>query len=155
MMECWSDADQKCSILILYSIFSCAFLFPAALCCQLTLTRLLRSRYDACVILTRSRGIWLCDDHPSRFFTDYRELWRRIRSGTGNFTLSAHVCRTEEVAVIRKTAGWNRREFLKTTASVVALAPLGSLIGRNAFAQSAGRNRITVAHGVGVYSLNP
>jgi len=59
------------------------------------------------------------------------------------------------VAVIRKTAGWNRRKFLKTTASVVALAPLGSVVAREAFAQSAGRNRITVAHGVGVYSLNP
>src|SRR6478672_8547325 len=114
--------------------FSYAFLFPAALCCQLTLTRLLRSRYDACVIPTRSRRIWLCDDHPSRFFTDYRELWRMIRSGTGTFTLSAHVCRTEEVAVIRKTAGWNRRKFLKTTASVVALAPLGSVVAREAFA---------------------
>ena len=57
--------------------------------------------------------------------------------------------------MIRKTAGWNRREFLKTTASVVALAPLGSVVERVAFAQSAGRNRITVAHGVGVYSLNP
>src|ERR1041384_4049211 len=55
----------------------------------------------------------------------------------------------------RKMAGWNRREFLKTTASIVALAPLGSVAARDAFAQSAGRNRITVAHGVGVYSLNP
>jgi peptide/nickel transport system substrate-binding protein len=62
---------------------------------------------------------------------------------------------TEEAAVIRKTAGWNRREFLKTTAAMVALAPLGSVAARDASAQSAARNRITVAHGVGVYSLNP
>ena len=54
-MKCWSDADQKCPLLMLHAIFSYAFLFLAALCCQLTLTRLLRSRYDACVILTRSR----------------------------------------------------------------------------------------------------
>src|SRR5690349_22558957 len=58
MMECRSDADQKFPVLMLHATFSYAFLVLAALCCQLTLTRLLRSRYDACVILTRSGGIW-------------------------------------------------------------------------------------------------
>ena len=68
MREYWRDADQKCFLLMLYSIFCYAFLVPAALCCQLTLTRLLTSRYDACVILRRSRTIWRYD-HSSRFFT--------------------------------------------------------------------------------------
>ncbi len=56
----------------------------------------------------------------------------------------------------QKLTGWSRREFLKTTASVAALASLESLPAvKNALAQSTARNRITVAHGVGIYSLNP
>src|SRR4029078_129824 len=70
----WDDGvlegcGSEMLLLMLYSIFSYAFLVPAALCCQLTLTRLLTSRYDACVILRRSRTIWRYD-HSSRFFTD-------------------------------------------------------------------------------------
>jgi len=58
--------------------------------------------------------------------------------------------------VNRKLTRSSRREFLKNSASVVAVASLAPWPAfKNAFAQSASRNRITVAHGVGVYSLNP
>ncbi|HEX2229506.1 MAG TPA: ABC transporter substrate-binding protein, partial [Candidatus Binatia bacterium] len=48
----------------------------------------------------------------------------------------------------------SRRELLQKTAAAaaaVAFSPLA--FGRTAFSQS--RNRVTVAHGVGIYSLNP
>jgi peptide/nickel transport system substrate-binding protein len=47
-----------------------------------------------------------------------------------------------------------RREFLQKTAAAGAIASLSSL-PRLAYAQTPGRNRVTIAHGVGVYSLNP
>lgn len=49
---------------------------------------------------------------------------------------------------------WSRREFLRRSASAGALLSLHALAPtRWAHAQS--RSRITIAHGVGVYSLNP
>ena len=49
---------------------------------------------------------------------------------------------------------WSRREFLRRSASAGALLTLHPLAAtRWAHAQS--KNRITIAHGVGVYSLNP
>jgi len=48
----------------------------------------------------------------------------------------------------------NRREFLQNAAAagaVMCLSPLARL----SYAQSPNRNRVIVAHGVGVYSLNP
>ena len=56
----------------------------------------------------------------------------------------------------RKSKNWSRREFLHksaTAGAVLSLAPLGG--ARLALAQSTARTRITIAHGVGVYSLNP
>ena len=50
----------------------------------------------------------------------------------------------------------SRRAFLHTTASagvLVALSPLSAT--RLAYAQNSNRSRVTIAHGVGVYSLNP
>jgi peptide/nickel transport system substrate-binding protein len=54
----------------------------------------------------------------------------------------------------RQTKDLTRREFLQNTAAagaVISLAPLARL----SYAQSPSKNRVTVAHGVGVYSLNP
>ena len=48
---------------------------------------------------------------------------------------------------------WSRRQFL-TTAAAGAILSLPSL-QRFSEAQLPGKNRVTVAHGVGVYSLNP
>jgi peptide/nickel transport system substrate-binding protein len=56
----------------------------------------------------------------------------------------------------KKTGGWSRREFLQKTAragAVLSIAPLK--LPRFAHAQSPSKSRVTVAHGVGVYSLNP
>ena len=50
----------------------------------------------------------------------------------------------------------NRRKFLQKTAAAGAMLSFSSFTAaRNAFAQPAGKSRVTVAHGVGVYSLNP
>jgi peptide/nickel transport system substrate-binding protein len=58
--------------------------------------------------------------------------------------------------VNRKLRQWSRREFLKKTASAGALLSVTPFAGaKTARAQASPRNRITVAHGVGVYSLNP
>jgi ABC-type transport system substrate-binding protein len=48
----------------------------------------------------------------------------------------------------------NRREFLQKAAAAGAVMSLSPL-ARLSHAQSPSRNRVTVAHGVGVYSLNP
>ena len=48
----------------------------------------------------------------------------------------------------------NRRDFLQkaaATGAVISLSPFARL----SYAQSPSKNRVTVAHGVGVYSLNP
>ena len=56
----------------------------------------------------------------------------------------------------RKLRQWSRREFLKKTASAGALLSVTPFAAaKTARAQGTSRNRITVAHGVGVYSLNP
>ena len=55
----------------------------------------------------------------------------------------------------RNYTGLSRRDFLRQTASIVTLASVGPAATKHVLAQSAGRSRITVAHGVGVYSLNP
>ena len=50
----------------------------------------------------------------------------------------------------------NRRKFLLDAAAAGALLPISSLISSHfAFAQTPARSRVVVAHGVGVYSLNP
>ncbi|MGH7872198.1 MAG: ABC transporter substrate-binding protein, partial [Candidatus Binatia bacterium] len=51
---------------------------------------------------------------------------------------------------------WSRRDFLQksaTAGALLALTPFSAT--RLAYAQSTSRTRITIAHGVGVYSLNP
>ena len=61
----------------------------------------------------------------------------------------------KEVPMSRKS-NWSRREFLQKSAAASALvsfAPFSA--ARLAYAQSSTRSRITIAHGVGVYSLNP
>ena len=56
----------------------------------------------------------------------------------------------------RKLRQWSRREFLKKSASAGAVLSIAPFAGaKTARAQASPRNRITVAHGVGVYSLNP
>src|SRR5262247_894686 len=52
------------------------------------------------------------------------------------------------------TKDLTRREFLHKTAAAGAVISLGPLAGLS-YAQSPGKNRVTIAHGVGVYSLNP
>ena len=55
-----------------------------------------------------------------------------------------------------RRSNWSRREFLRRSAQAGALLSLTPFAAaRRARAQSISRNRITVAHGVGVYSLNP
>ncbi|HEX6176241.1 MAG TPA: ABC transporter substrate-binding protein, partial [Candidatus Binatia bacterium] len=50
----------------------------------------------------------------------------------------------------------SRREFLRTMISAGALVSTASLaVPRHAYSQSPSKNRVTIAHGVGVYSLNP
>jgi peptide/nickel transport system substrate-binding protein len=56
--------------------------------------------------------------------------------------------------VNRKPGQWNRREFLHRTAAAGALLSVAPFAERIARAQSS-RTRVTIAHGVGVYSLNP
>src|SRR6266545_5141342 len=56
----------------------------------------------------------------------------------------------------KKSAHWSRREFLRRSMSAGAalwIAPLTT--PRLSHSQSPSKNRVTVAHGVGVYSLNP
>jgi len=61
-----------------------------------------------------------------------------------------------EVFVNRQLRQWSRREFLKKSASAGAVLSIAPFAGaKTARAQASPRNRITVAHGVGVYSLNP
>ena len=55
----------------------------------------------------------------------------------------------------RKPGQWNRREFLYRTAATGALFSVAPFAEKIARAQSPSRSRVTVAHGVGVYSLNP
>jgi peptide/nickel transport system substrate-binding protein len=58
--------------------------------------------------------------------------------------------------VNKKHCPSSRREFLKRSATAGALFTLAPItVVRSAFAQSSSRTRVTVAHGVGVYSLNP
>src|SRR5499426_2504046 len=52
------------------------------------------------------------------------------------------------------TKDLTRREFLHKTAAAGAVISLGPLAGLS-YAQSPGKNRVAIAHGVGVYSLNP
>ena len=56
----------------------------------------------------------------------------------------------------KKAAHWSRRKFLRTSMSAGAtlwIAPLTT--PRLSHSQSPVKNRVTIAHGVGVYSLNP
>ena len=56
----------------------------------------------------------------------------------------------------KKPSPSSRREFLKRSAAAGALFTLAPItVVRSAFAQSSSRTRVTIAHGVGVYSLNP
>jgi peptide/nickel transport system substrate-binding protein len=53
-----------------------------------------------------------------------------------------------------RKSDWSRREFLqKSAAALASIAPLSA--ARLSYAQSSARSRVTIAHGVGVYSLNP
>src|SRR5688572_16717241 len=55
-----------------------------------------------------------------------------------------------------RKSNWSRREFLQryaTAGAVLSLSPFAAT--RLAYAQAISRSRITIAHGVGVYSLNP
>ena len=49
---------------------------------------------------------------------------------------------------------FSRREFLQKSAAAGAMLSL-SPFGGPSYAQSPQKNRVVVAHGVGVYSLNP
>jgi peptide/nickel transport system substrate-binding protein len=54
------------------------------------------------------------------------------------------------------TKTMSRRRFLTEAALVSAAMPITALLPkRSILAQTAGRSRVTIAHGVGVYSLNP
>jgi peptide/nickel transport system substrate-binding protein len=51
---------------------------------------------------------------------------------------------------------WSRREFLTKTISAGALVSVAPLaFPKHSYSQSPSKSRVTVAHGVGVYSLNP
>src|SRR5688572_3954114 len=55
-----------------------------------------------------------------------------------------------------RKSDWSRREFLQKSATAGALLSLSPFAAaRLAYGQSTSRTRITIAHGVGVYSLNP
>jgi peptide/nickel transport system substrate-binding protein len=54
----------------------------------------------------------------------------------------------------REVKDLTRREFLQKTVAAGATISLSAL-PRLSYAQTASRNRVTIAHGVGVYSLNP
>src|SRR6267142_209827 len=54
----------------------------------------------------------------------------------------------------KKKRDFSRREFLQKTAAAGAVISL-SPFARLSYAQSPTKNRVTVAHGVGVFSLNP
>jgi ABC-type transport system substrate-binding protein len=54
-----------------------------------------------------------------------------------------------------RKSNWSRREFLEKSATTGALFSLTPFAAARAYAQSTGRTRVTIAHGVGVYSLNP
>ena len=54
------------------------------------------------------------------------------------------------------TRDWSRREFLHKTASMGAIVSLAPLVLPDlSRAQTANKDQITIAHGVGVYSMNP
>src|SRR5215467_10858513 len=53
-----------------------------------------------------------------------------------------------------KSKRLSRRQFLQRSAAASALLAL-SPYGRSSLAQSTAKNHVVVAHGVGVYSLNP
>ena len=55
----------------------------------------------------------------------------------------------------RKFKNWSRREFLRRSATAAGLISLTPAAAHLSFAQSTNRTRVTIAHGVGVYSLNP
>jgi peptide/nickel transport system substrate-binding protein len=56
----------------------------------------------------------------------------------------------------RDSKNLSRREFLQKTAAAGAVFSLSSLTaGQLSYGQSSNKNRVAVAHGVGVYSLNP
>jgi peptide/nickel transport system substrate-binding protein len=57
--------------------------------------------------------------------------------------------------VNRKPGQWSRREFLHRTAAAGALLSVAPFAAATAHGQSPSRSRVTIAHGVGVYSLNP
>jgi peptide/nickel transport system substrate-binding protein len=50
---------------------------------------------------------------------------------------------------------WNRREFLRKTVTAGAVFSTPFAVTGFAYGQSSSKNRVVVAHGVGVYSLNP
>src|SRR5688572_23727751 len=60
----------------------------------------------------------------------------------------------KEVPMSRKS-NWSRREFLRSSATAAGLISLTPAAAHLSFAQSTNRARVTIAHGVGVYSLNP
>jgi peptide/nickel transport system substrate-binding protein len=59
-----------------------------------------------------------------------------------------------EASMSGKRRNFSRRQFLQRSVTAGALLSL-SPFGRSSFAQSTAKNRVVVAHGVGVYSLNP
>ena len=56
-----------------------------------------------------------------------------------------------------KNNSWSRREFIQKSAAAGAALSFSPFyaVSRTAEAQSHNKNRVTVAHGVGVYSMNP
>ena len=52
-----------------------------------------------------------------------------------------------------RKSNWSRREFLQKSATGALLSLTPFTATRLAYAQSTSRTRITIAHGVGVYSL--
>ncbi|MGH7793904.1 MAG: ABC transporter substrate-binding protein [Candidatus Binatia bacterium] len=56
----------------------------------------------------------------------------------------------------KKTGPWSRREFLVKSMAAGALLSVAPLAyPRKSQSQAPSKNRVTIAHGVGVYSLNP
>ena len=53
------------------------------------------------------------------------------------------------------TKNWSRREFLQKAATTAAMLSTPLAVTGLAHGQSSTKNRVVVAHGVGVYSLNP
>jgi peptide/nickel transport system substrate-binding protein len=59
--------------------------------------------------------------------------------------------------VSTKNKSWSRREFIQKSAAAGAVLSFSRFhaVSSTADAQSLNKNRVTVAHGVGVYSMNP